>query len=974
MPRPWETEEAQKLKKEHIRTFEEQYGPDVAGDGTTREEFYDRMVKNGWNRYGDDKIILNMYMYINVHLNRTSKDKGRQEKLYKEVMEMPATNASECRNVLDKVLDARDMCYSNERYKERLVYANKKMDNRIRFEKMGWNQPGDERVADIFLEMPSRYADKLTMRLKKDDLLSDDCGVGIYNRLSFFNGLISNYKDLSKDTRSDYDKDDLKFIEENVDKYYDQCKIQTEINKKKKNPHLRQLFKKIVELKLDNIELLDDKFSVDELWGTGLKSEDVKLDAKAEKTLKDAIDDLDIDISKFDSKAKNSSNEKWKADQKNLAAPIKEKLINVLKEKEVDSKFVDEIFGFIDFRDILDEESYENGQFTADNIRKKLADHIINQTNYEIKIQKLLKAREDNPDTVDRRENLFIAARKLDRLIKTLKEDNKEYYETLKKGGNEEDIPVVYSDHANRKCNFDEISFAEYKEFLNVVEKVDSLKINRIEDLYTDKVFEDKFWLNLSEPVTDEMIEEMQNKMIELENAGLDWDELVESGKYKEYTKAINLPVNIDEYKMQEKVRRDIIEHQTRTIKRYDPLSFIKKSFEGKYAIEDIKACYSREKFEQTMDFLKTVEKDFEKKKEKIADVDYMKVRSWFDKVGFDMMNRYMPVKNGFKEIELKGEKIKVIDFNDELDASKIDRDRFDAEEQEKIINYSKEVQRLMKENNDRFNEVAKNSNELSKAFGVLAMFAYEKQKELTKDEKLVDNMNKVRHLLFKIKKTDDKICKIIDLQNNAPVMVEPLPNNTEFNRDMINREMAILDNCLEMLREPSTRVSHNSQQYKDVMDSVRNLKTVLKKSYENNDKAKDAYIKAVKKTLKNINLYRIHKAADGIKQDATHDKIVACERVDKLLTTRYNTLSGKDYAKETNAEELLKVDNNSINKELTGDDYVYAKATSKIENMRKELEATKKQTLEEKISGRKSVGAVGQGNKKAVDTGRKSV
>lgn len=50
MPRPWETEEAKRLR-EYLRV--EKFGPDVAPDGTTREEFFDKMVQNGWNREED---------------------------------------------------------------------------------------------------------------------------------------------------------------------------------------------------------------------------------------------------------------------------------------------------------------------------------------------------------------------------------------------------------------------------------------------------------------------------------------------------------------------------------------------------------------------------------------------------------------------------------------------------------------------------------------------------------------------------------------------------------------------------------------------------------------------------------------------------------------------------------------------------------------------------------------------------------
>ena len=39
-----------------------------------------------------------------------------------------------------------------------------------------------------------------------------------------------------------------------------------------------------------------------------------------------------------------------------------------------------------------------------------------------------------------------------------------------------------------------------------------------------------------------------------------------------------------------------------------------------------------------------------------------------------------------------------------------------------------------------------------------------------------------------------------------------------------------------------------------------------------------------------------MHKAVDGVKNDGTSDKLIAVERVDKLLRTRYQSIEQRDY------------------------------------------------------------------------------
>ena len=60
MPRPWEDEKYKELSKNEL---EEKFGPEVAKDGTTREQFFDKMVEMGWNLEKDEEAIVRIYIH-----------------------------------------------------------------------------------------------------------------------------------------------------------------------------------------------------------------------------------------------------------------------------------------------------------------------------------------------------------------------------------------------------------------------------------------------------------------------------------------------------------------------------------------------------------------------------------------------------------------------------------------------------------------------------------------------------------------------------------------------------------------------------------------------------------------------------------------------------------------------------------------------------------------------------------------------
>ena len=182
----------------------------------------------------------------------------------------------------------------------------------------------------------------------------------------------------------------------------------------------------------------------------------------------------------------------------------------------------------------------------------------------------------------------------------------------------------------------------------------------------------------------------------------------------------------------------------------------------------------------------------------------------------------------------------------------------------------------------------------------------------------------------------------------------------------MVKKEVELLNKCIEMLKEPAERVHRNSSEYVKIMESIQNLKTSLKQGYPDDETARKEYIKHVTKILNNINRYRVHKAVDGVKNDATHDKIVAAERVEKFLSIRFRTLEKKEYM--DNLEGVADLFNVEVeDKNLTGDDYLLANGKGKIENMRRNIDRIK-QELEkgEGKNRRNTVGGINNNNAKA--------
>ena len=76
--RPWENE-----KSEFFRTRD--YGPDVAADGTSRDDYHNEMEKMGWNYSNDESILTVLYKISAASLE---KDPSKPDFL-KDLMKKP---------------------------------------------------------------------------------------------------------------------------------------------------------------------------------------------------------------------------------------------------------------------------------------------------------------------------------------------------------------------------------------------------------------------------------------------------------------------------------------------------------------------------------------------------------------------------------------------------------------------------------------------------------------------------------------------------------------------------------------------------------------------------------------------------------------------------------------------------------------------------------------------------------------------
>ena len=526
---------------------------------------------------------------------------------------------------------------------------------------------------------------------------------------------------------------------------------------------------------------------------------------------------------------------------------------------------------------------------------------------------------EITPALDKRRRNLRRAARNLlPNLLKILKDpENEAFVNAVKNDQSTDDISLNVNVQNLRISMKEDISThndVEQEKILNMLTKTASLGVQFTDDLLTFDNMQDPFWDNYSRVLTDADIKLLQDKVIAISEKGLNWDEFLNTDAYNsilrtcgfENAKSKNTPYNI-----------------------------ASKSLQGREDIAEIKASLSVPEYDKIIKALDTIAQTYDEKKEKIMDMGEITLSHWFKDNGYDLLTNTVLANNGFEEVIVDGKPVKIINLTNEINEAMLDRDKLDLESYNKLVENAKAAQTLYGEIKNDLDKIYTASSAMQGRLGGEIVGNIINQNKLS--DKALAKVNKFRHYIYEMQVADKDTCRLIDLKNNNKVVdVKPLAEDTVFNEQTIASEKEILDICYEMLREPSTRVSRNSREYMNVMESIQKLKDVLGKDYGDNEAARKAYVRAVNKVLNNITKYRIHKAKDGFKNDATLDKFVALERVDKLLRTRYQSIEQREYEDTIGDLASLFVVEPSDNK--FGNDYLQEQAIGKIENMRRKI------------------------------------
>ncbi|MCR5118772.1 MAG: hypothetical protein K6B44_04030 [Lachnospiraceae bacterium] len=942
MGRPWE--EKNYTEQEMFYTW----GPEKAPNGVTREQFYDAMIKNGWTREGDERIIANMY-WLGCHNLDVS---GKNPDYFEHMMNTLVPTDEERKKLIIETdnLENNQLIFDAEgRQKLAGKVAFIRDERRLsefRSELLanGFDLAEDDRVLDVLYECSEKQGIDISVTAIKYDIKLE----GNHDTLRSF--LNQNIRKAEQNGWFKGNEDRLAILKA---EYAKQDKIASEIkerqekeNELKKTAVLRKYLKFAIDHNLDEME--DSEFLPDDDWGLDLKVDTVKMPEDAKNALIADINAIDFSMDGIEDKKYDVSNEV----EKKYREALKKHFGNLLSEDDMEFA--------LDYHKLgLEGDEMLKG---PDAVKKKLIDGLFGEEGVlnedmltsaarEAEMKKLFEA---NPALETRRDHIDAAKRNLLSPILRILHDprNAEFVENVKKTGDTESVPLYYEPILLYRVMGDPKEHDEptQEQNLNIMARIASYSLEDTKELYTKEQLDDGFWNTYSRTLSDKEIKKMQDMITELYDKGLNWDELLNTSAY-------NRIMHENGFKTSEY-------HNT-------PYNFAKRSLEGKEGIKELKETLSIPRYDQVIAVLTAIEKEYAAKGNSIMDMDVLELSGWFNSNGYDMIRNTILMTNGFEEKIIDGKSVKLIDLSNTIDDSKLDRDLLDMDSYNKLVSDAKEAQKIYNDNKTTFREMfdvmgsVRRGNLDGEILGSMVADANMSKKTLAE-------MNRFRHLLYGMKVADADVCKLVDLKNNKKnVLVQPLAENTEFTKDMVKTEKDYLDTCIEMLKEPTTRVKRSSSEYWNVIDSINDMKKSMDKEYASNEEAKRAYIKSVNKVLNDINKYREHKAKDGVKNDATHDKLIALERVDKLLRTRYKILEQREYEDNISGiSELFKIE---VEKGKMGDEYLLDKALQKINNMNKSLDQLKAEfeIIDEETAGitrSNTIGTTGVSKQTAAD------
>ena len=449
----------------------------------------------------------------------------------------------------------------------------------------------------------------------------------------------------------------------------------------------------------------------------------------------------------------------------------------------------------------------------------------------------------------------------------------------------------------------------------DTVQKFGKMQLKNMSDLLKKENLDDDFWTfrNGDGPMTDAQVAELQKRYKELADADFPFDEFVDSPNYEKFLKS----------------------EGTRN---WSTLGAVKMLASDPKSEQKIRSLYGKKDAEYMLKALNSAEKLYKKKGAAICDTDAEGISLWLPRIGYSLMENSLAFGK-VEEATEDGKPLMKIGMEDNLE-SKLDRDILDDKTYAETLKNIREAQEFYNKNKAflEHNFGAMRTMREGTAPVIVLEDANETMKALDRNPEALKKINTFRHLLYSARQSYDiRAAKLIDKDKN-PVIIDPLDPNTNFTeKKVVDDEKKVLDTCYEMLREAGTHVSMNSSEYKKIQSSLLGIQNALSKEYENEEEARKAYVKAVNKTLNSINIYRMHKAVDGVKNDGTSDKLIAVERVDKLLRTRYQSIEQRDY--EDQLGGVAELFNTQVPENVVGDAYMLEKAKNKISNMKKAFE-----------------------------------
>ncbi len=370
---------------------------------------------------------------------------------------------------------------------------------------------------------------------------------------------------------------------------------------------------------------------------------------------------------------------------------------------------------------------------------------------------------------------------------------------------------------------------------------------------------------------------------------------------------------------------------------------------------EFLKNPYTEKDYERVMGLLDTIEAKHKKKPNSYLNMSAEGIGYLMEEYGYDLLeNSIMVAEVEEKKIAGIDKTYKVYKFNGQIKEDELDRDKLKGFDMGLI----KRAQEIYDANKNFFENAFQLFYQRNHGTGVGLIGLQETFKKY-EDPKYLEPLNEFRHALYQIRKQSDKSIK---LGNDAkPVYAPELNPESDFSSaEVVVSEIGVIDTCYKMLKDASKKVTVNSSEYKTLMKKVGKLKDILNDPDKSPNAKKQAYSEGVEKALDALTAYYVHKAKDNIKDDGTKYKLMAVNRVQNLLNSRYKALNNAVYEDKLDvgglfdAKEAFDVDN-KISKEIVGDRYALASATEKIKAIKEAIKETAKEINKDKKIDKKA-------------------